>query len=176
MARVEDYIRTIPDFPHDGILFRDVTTLFADPAGLALAVDQLAGAFAQTQAEVVAGLEARGFVIGGAVAARLGLGFVALRKAGKLPGPRIAEDYELEYGRATLEVHDDAVEPGARVILIDDLIATGGTAVAGIRLIERLGASVVAAGFIVDLPDLGGAEVVRRMGVPLSALVEFAGA
>lgn len=172
---VADYIRTIPDFPHEGILFRDVTTLFGDADGLALTVRELAALYRDTGIDKVAALEARGFIIGGAVAQVLGLGFVPIRKKGKLPGPRISEDYTLEYGAATLEVHDDAIAAGERVLLLDDLIATGGTAAAGIRLVERLGGQVVRAGFIIDLPDLGGADVIRGMGVPVDALCRFDG-
>lgn len=172
---VADYIRTIPDFPHEGILFRDVTTLFGDAEGFALAVAQMVALYQGEQIDKIAGLEARGFIIGGAVAERLGVGFVPVRKKGKLPGSTISEDYTLEYGTATLELHDDAIAAGERVVLIDDLIATGGTAAAGIRLIERLGGQVVRAGFIIDLPALGGAEVIRRMGVPVDALCAFDG-
>lgn len=125
--------------------------------------------------DTIAGLEARGFIIGGAVAERLGVGFLPVRKAGKLPGKTISEDYTLEYGTATIEVHDDAIEAGARVLLIDDLIATGGTAAAGIKLIERLGGEVIHAAFIIDLPDLGGAQVIRDLGVPVTSLCAFEG-
>lgn len=173
--RIEDYIRTIPDFPHEGILFRDVTTLFGNAEGFALAVARMVDHYADATFDKVAGLEARGFIIGGAVAERLGLGFVPIRKKGKLPGPRISEDYTLEYGTATVEIHDDAIAAGDRVLLLDDLIATGGTAAAGIRLVERLGGQVSHAGFIIDLPDLGGADVIRGMGVPVHALCAFEG-
>ena len=172
---VADYIRTIPDFPHEGILFRDVTTLFGDADGFALAVQQMVDLYRDAGVDKVAGLEARGFIIGGAVAEKLGLGFVPVRKKGKLPGATIAEDYVLEYGTATLEIHEDALVPGERVLLVDDLIATGGTAAAGIRLVERLGGQVTHAGFIIDLPDLGGAEEIRRMGVPVQSLCAFEG-
>lgn len=175
MAELTDFIRTIPDFPHEGILFRDVTTLFGNPDGFRLAVDQMVALYRDTGADKVAGLEARGFIIGGAVADRLGIGFVPVRKKGKLPGATISEDYTLEYGTATLEVHDDAIAAGEKVLLLDDLIATGGTAAAGIRLIERLGGQVVRAGFIIDLPDLGGADVVRELGVPVDVLCAFEG-
>jgi adenine phosphoribosyltransferase len=125
--------------------------------------------------DTVAGLEARGFIIGGAVAERLGVGFLPVRKAGKLPGKTISEDYTLEYGTATIEVHDDAIDAGTRVLLIDDLIATGGTAAAGIKLIERLGGGVIHAAFIIDLPDLGGAQIIRDLGVPVTSLCTFEG-
>lgn len=176
MKTVQDYIRTIPDFPHEGIMFRDVTTLFADPRGLRLAIDQLLHLFADHRFDKVAGLEARGFILGGAIAHQRGVGFIPIRKAGKLPGATIAQDYTLEYGQATLEVHDDALTPGEKVLLIDDLLATGGTAEAGIRLIERLGAEVTGCGFIVDLPALGGGEKLKRMGLHVAALCAFDGA
>mgnify|MGYP001628276893 CR=1 FL=1 len=172
---ITDFIRTIPDFPQKGVMFRDVTTLFGNPEGMKLAVAQIVDAFKDTEITAVAGLEARGFIIGGAVAERLGTGFVPLRKKGKLPGKTLSEDYTLEYGTATIEVHDDALEAGDKVLLIDDLIATGGTAAAGIKLIERLGATVVHAAFIIDLPDLGGAQVVRDLGVPVTALCAYEG-
>ncbi len=172
---VADYIRTIPDFPHEGILFRDVTTLFGDTEGFALTLNQLVAAFRGTKIDKVAGLEARGFILGGAVAHHLNVGFVAVRKKGRLPGTTIAEDYDLEYGRATMEIHDDAIEPGERVLLVDDLIATGGTAAAGIRLIERLGGQVVHAAFVIDLPDLGGAKIIESLGVPVLSLCAFEG-
>jgi adenine phosphoribosyltransferase len=172
---ITDYIRTIPDFPHAGIMFRDVTTLFGNAEGFKLAVRQMVDLCKDMNIQAVAGLEARGFIIGGAVAERLNVGFIPLRKKGKLPGKTISENYTLEYGQATIEVHDDAIAPGTRVLLIDDLIATGGTAAAGIKLIERLGAQVVHAAFIIDLPDLGGAQIIRDMGIPLTALCAFAG-
>ncbi|MFN3282336.1 MAG: adenine phosphoribosyltransferase, partial [Tabrizicola sp.] len=146
---VKDYIRTIVDFPHEGILFRDVTTLFADPRGFRMCVDQLLAPYAGQRIDKVAGLEARGFILGGAVAHQLSTGFVPIRKKGKLPGQTIAQAYRLEYGEAVVEVHDDAMLPGEKVLLVDDLLATGGTAEAGIRLIERLGAEVVGCAFVV---------------------------
>lgn len=172
---ITQYIRTIPDFPHEGILFRDVTTLFGHAEGFKLAVAQMVEAFKDMEIDAIAGLEARGFIIGGAVAERLGVGFIPVRKAGKLPGATLSEDYTLEYGTATIEIHDDAVEAGAKILLVDDLIATGGTAAAGIKLLERLGAEVVHAAFIIDLPDLGGAQVIRDLGVPVTALCAFDG-
>ncbi len=172
---LRDFIRTIPDFPHAGILFRDVTTLFGDAKGLRLTVDRIVEACHDIGIDKVAGLEARGFILGGAVAHQLGLGFVPVRKAGKLPGKTISEDYELEYGTATMELHDDALLAGERVLLVDDLIATGGTAAAGIRLIERLGAQVVLASFIIDLPDLKGRSVIEAMGIPVQVLCAFDG-
>ncbi len=172
---IRDYIRTIPDFPHEGILFRDVTTLFGDAQGLRLSVDLIVEACRDKAIDKVAGLEARGFILGGAVAHQLGLGFVPIRKAGKLPGATISEHYALEYGTATMELHDDALQAGERILLVDDLIATGGTAAAGIKLVERLGAQVVQASFIIDLPDLKGRDVVEKMGVPVQVLCAFEG-
>ena len=172
---VQDYIRTIPDFPHQGIMFRDVTTLFLDPRGFRLAVDQLLAPFVGRRIDKVAGLEARGFILGGAVAHQLSVGFVPIRKAGKLPGATIAQDYVLEYGTATVEIHDDCLDAGETVLVVDDLLATGGTAQAGIQLIERLGAQVVGTAFVVDLPDLGGRGLLEGMGMSVHALCAFAG-
>jgi len=172
---VQDYIRTIPDFPHEGILFRDVTTLFRDQRGFRLAVDQLLAPFVGQRIDLVAGLEARGFILGGAVAHQLSKGFVPIRKKGKLPGRTIEQDYLLEYGSATVEMHDDAVEAGHKVLLVDDLLATGGTAEAGIRLIERLGGEVIGCAFVVDLPDLGGRKKLENMGVPTHAICTYSG-
>jgi adenine phosphoribosyltransferase len=172
---VQDYIRTIPDFPLDGILFRDVTTLFLDPRGFRLAVDQLLAPFVGQKIDLVAGLEARGFILGGAVAHQLSKGFVPIRKKGKLPGRTVERDYELEYGSATVEMHDDAVEPGQKVLLVDDLLATGGTAEAGIRLIEGLGGEVIGCAFVIDLPDLGGRRKLEDMGMSVHAICDYAG-
>jgi adenine phosphoribosyltransferase len=172
---VKDYIRTIPDFPHEGILFRDVTTLFADARGFRMAIDQLLHPFAGQPIDQVVGLEARGFILGGAVAHQLGTGFVPVRKAGKLPGATISESYTLEYGAAVVEIHEDAISAGQRVLIVDDLLATGGTAEAGIKLLERLGAEIVATAFIIDLPDLGGRAKLEAMGVDVHALCAFEG-
>jgi adenine phosphoribosyltransferase len=172
---VRDYIRTIADFPHEGILFRDVTTLFADPRGFRICVDQMLHPFAGMRIEKVVGLEARGFILGGAIAHQLGTGFVPIRKKGKLPGRTISQDYKLEYGEAIMEVHDDAIVGGEKILLVDDLLATGGTAEAGIRLIERLGGQIVGCAFIVDLPDLGGRKLLQGLGYEVHALCDFAG-
>jgi adenine phosphoribosyltransferase len=172
---VVDYIRTIPDFPHEGIMFRDVTTLFLDPRGFRLAIDQLLAPFVGQRIDKVAGLEARGFILGGAVAHQLSVGFVPIRKKGKLPGKTIQQDYTLEYASATVEIHDDCLQPGEKVLLVDDLLATGGTADAGIRLIERLGAEVVGTAFVVDLPDLGGRNRLEAMGMSVHCLCAFEG-
>ena len=173
---VRDYIRTIADFPHEGIMFRDVTTLFADPRGFRMCVDQLLHPYAGEEIDKVVGLEARGFILGGAVAHQLSVGFVPVRKKGKLPGKVISEDYQLEYGEAVVEVHDDAIAAGEKVLLVDDLLATGGTAEAGIRLIERLGGEIVGCAFVVDLPELGGRKRLEALGFEVHALCEFDGA
>ncbi|MEJ6394262.1 adenine phosphoribosyltransferase [Gymnodinialimonas sp. 2305UL16-5] len=173
---VADYIRTIPDFPHEGILFRDVTTLFQDPRGFRLAVDQLLSPFVGQTIDSVAGLEARGFILGGAVAHQLSKGFVPIRKKGKLPAATIEQSYALEYGEAIVEIHDDAVGPGDKVLIVDDLLATGGTAEAGITLIERLGAEVIGCAFVIDLPDLGGRAKLEAMSVPVHAICTYDGA
>jgi len=172
---VKDYIRTIVDFPHEGILFRDVTTLFADPRGFRMAVDQLLAPYAGMRIDKVVGLEARGFILGGAVAHQLSTGFVPIRKKGKLPGSTISESYTLEYGEAVVEVHDDAMVAGEKVLVVDDLLATGGTAAAGISLIERLGAEVVGCAFVIDLPALGGRLKLEKMGMEVHTLCEFEG-
>lgn len=172
---VRDYIRTIADFPKPGIQFRDVTTLFADPRGFRMCVDQMLHPFAGARIDAVAGLEARGFILGGALAHQLSVGFSPIRKKGKLPGTAISETYTLEYGEAVMEMHEDALAPGAQVLLIDDLLATGGTAEAGIRLLERLGADIVGCAFIVDLPDLGGRARLESLGMDVHALCSFEG-
>ena len=172
---VKDYIRTIVDFPHEGIMFRDVTTLFADARGFRMAIDQMLHPWAGERIDKVAGLEARGFILGGAVAHQLSVGFVPIRKKGKLPGTTISQEYQLEYGEAIMEIHDDAIEAGEKVLLVDDLLATGGTAEAGIRLIERLGGEIVGCAFVVDLPDLGGRKKLEAMGMDVHALCAFEG-
>lgn len=173
---VRDYIRTIPDFPHEGIMFRDVTTLFADPRGFRMAIDQMLHPFAGIAIDKVVGLEARGFILGGAIAHQLSVGFVPVRKKGKLPGPVLSESYTLEYGTAEVELHDDAIEAGERILVVDDLLATGGTAEAGIRLIERLGGEIVGCAFIVDLPELGGRKKLEALGFDVHAICDFDGA
>ena len=172
---VKDYIRTIADFPHAGILYRDVTTLFADARGFRMAIDQLLTPYAGLRIDKVAGLEARGFILGGAVAHQLSTGFVPIRKQGKLPGRTVSQSYTLEYGEAVVEVHVDALQPGEKVLLVDDLLATGGTAEAGIRLIERLGGQIIGCAFVVDLPDLGGRKRLESMGMEVHALCAFEG-
>jgi adenine phosphoribosyltransferase len=175
MKTVKDYIRTIADFPHEGILFRDVTTLLSDPRGFRMTVDQMLNPFAGQQIDKVVGLEARGFILGGAIAHQLATGFVPIRKKGKLPGTTISQDYTLEYGKAIVEIHDDAVLPGEKILLVDDLLATGGTAEAGITLLERLGAEIVSCAFIIDLPELGGRAKLDSMGMDVHALCAFDG-
>lgn len=170
-----DHIRAIPDFPKPGIVFRDVTTLFGDARAFRRAVDELVQPLAGRKIDKVAGAEARGFILGGAVAHQLSAGFIPLRKRGKLPHRTLAVEYALEYGLDVIEMHHDAVAPGERVLFVDDLIATGGTAEAAIDLLRQGGAEVVAAAFVIDLPDLGGAERLRVLGVPVTALMAFSG-
>ncbi len=168
-------IRTIPDYPKAGIMFRDITTLLGDPRAFRRAVDELVQPFAGQKIDRVAGIEARGFILGGAVAHQLSVGFVPLRKKGKLPHKTVSVDYALEYGTDTIEMHIDGCQAGEKVMLIDDLIATGGTAMAAVRLLREAGAEVVAAGFVIDLPELGGADRLREAGVPVSTLIAFEG-
>ena len=175
MKTVKDYIRTIVDFPHEGIMFRDVTTLFADPRGFRMCIDQMLHPYAGQPIDKVVGLEARGFILGGAIAHQLSTGFVPVRKKGKLPGTTILQDYKLEYGEAIVEIHDDAIEAGERILVVDDLLATGGTAEAGIKLIERLGGDIVGCSFIVDLPELGGRKKLQSMNMDVQVLCEFDG-
>ena len=172
---IKRYIRTIPDYPKPGIQFRDITTLLADLHGFRAAVDELSWPFLKGNIDFVAGIEARGFILGGAVAHVLGRGFVPMRKKGRLPGKVVGQDYSLEYGVDRIEIHADPVHANDRVLLIDDLVATGGTANAAIDLIRKSGGEVVAAAFVIDLPDLGGAAKLRRKGVKVHTLVEFEG-
>ncbi|MEM1045814.1 MAG: adenine phosphoribosyltransferase [Pseudomonadota bacterium] len=172
---LESYVRTIPDYPKPGIMFRDITTLIADPVGFRASVDGLLVPFLTMDIDHVAGIEARGFILGGAVAHELGRGFVPIRKKGKLPWKTIDQDYQLEYGVDTIEIHEDAIKPGEKVLVIDDLIATGGTANAAIELIRRSGGKVVAAAFVIDLPDLGGTRRLEEAGVRVHTLMEFEG-
>lgn len=172
---VKDYIRSIVDFPHEGIVFRDVTTLFSDARGFRMAVDQLLSPYAGERIDQVVGLEARGFILGGAVAHQLSTGFVPIRKKGKLPGATLSQSYQLEYGEAVMEIHDDALRPGNRVLIVDDLLATGGTAAAAVSLCRRLGAEIVGAAFVIDLPELGGRAVLEGLGIDVHALTAFDG-
>ena len=172
---IKRYIRTIPDYPKPGILFRDITTLLANLHAFRAAVDELTWPFLKGDIDFVAGIEARGFILGGAVAHVLGRGFVPIRKKGKLPSRVIGQEYALEYGVDTIESHADAIGKGDRVLLIDDLIATGGTADAAIELIRKSGGDLIAAAFVIDLPDLGGGERLRKKSVKVHTLVNFAG-
>jgi len=168
-------IRTIPNHPKEGVMFRDITTLLQDPFGFRKAVDELVQPHAGVRIDAVAGIEARGFILGGAVAHQLSVGFVPVRKKGKLPWETIGEDYELEYGMDRVEIHRDALEPNSHVLLVDDLIATGGTAEAAIKLIRQAGADVVGCSFVIDLPDLGGRRRLEDMGLKVLALCTFEG-
>jgi len=168
-------VRTIPDYPKPGILFRDITTLLADARAFRRSVDELVQPWAGNKIDKVAGIEARGFILGGAVAHQVSAGFVPIRKKGKLPHTTVRIAYSLEYGLDEMEMHEDAIHPGERVILVDDLIATGGTAFAGIKLLERAGAHVIGCAFVIDLPELGGADKLRAIGKPVTALVAFEG-
>ena len=172
---LRDAIRTIPDYPKPGILFRDITTLLGNARAFRRAVDELVQPFAGGKVDQVAGIEARGFILGGAVAHQLSAGFIPIRKKGKLPHDKVSIAYSLEYGVDEMEVHKDAITPGQSVILIDDLIATGGTAVAAAKLLQGLGAHVEAACFVIDLPDLGGRKKLEALGVPVRTLVKFEG-
>jgi adenine phosphoribosyltransferase len=165
----------VPDWPEPGVMFRDITPLLAQPRVFRVLIDQFVHRYFDTRPDAIAGLDARGFIIGAVVAYELNVGFVPIRKKGKLPFETVAETYELEYGNATVEMHTDAVQPGARVVLIDDLIATGGTMMAGKRLLERLGATVIEGAAIVDLPELGGSKKLRDAGLAVHTLVEFEG-
>ena len=172
---IKSRIRTIPDHPKPGIQFRDITSLLQDPEGFRLAVQGLAEPFRGVRVDKVAGIEARGFILGGAVAHQVSAGFVPIRKKGKLPHKRVSIAYSLEYGLDEMEMHEDAVESGDRVVLVDDLIATGGTAEGAVKLLRQLGAQVLAACFIIDLPDLGGAEKLRKLDLPVRTLISFEG-
>ncbi len=168
-------IRTIPDYPRPGIQFRDITTLLRDSFGFRKLVDDLVQPFVGKRIDAVAGIEARGFIIGGAVAHQLSTGFIPVRKKGKLPWETIGQDYELEYGTDRVEIHRDAVTEGDTVLVVDDLIATGGTALATVDLLREAGAEIVGCSFVVDLPDLGGRKRLEKEGVPVLTLVEFEG-
>ena len=172
---IRSHIRTVPDWPAPGVQFRDITPLLADPRVFRVLIDQFVHRYFDVRPDVIAGLDARGFIIGSVLAYELNVGFVPIRKKGKLPFTTVEETYELEYGSATVEIHTDAVKPGDRVVLIDDLIATGGTMMAGRKLLERLGGTVIEGAAIVDLPELGGSSKLRASGLPLFTLVDFAG-
>ena len=174
-SALKDSIRSIPDYPKPGIIFRDITTLLSDPRSFRRAVDSLVHPFAGGRIDQVAGIEARGFILGGAVAHQLSAGFVPIRKKGKLPHTKVSLAYALEYGTDEIEIHVDAIRQGDRVVLVDDLIATGGTATAAVNLLRQLGAEVVAACFVIDLPEIGGAQKLRELGVTVRTLMEFEG-
>ncbi|MGL4199726.1 MAG: adenine phosphoribosyltransferase [Allorhizobium sp.] len=170
-----DAIRSIPDYPKPGIIFRDITTLLGDARAFRRAIDELVQPYAGLKIDKIAGMEARGFILGGAVAHQLSAGFVPIRKKGKLPHETVRIAYSLEYGVDEMEIHMDAVKPGEKVILVDDLIATGGTAVGAVQLLRQIGADVVSACFVIDLPELGGRKKLEALGVEVRTLVEFEG-
>jgi adenine phosphoribosyltransferase len=172
---LKDLVRTIPDYPKPGIMFRDITTLLGHANGFRACIEQLVAPFSDRRIELVAGIEARGFILGGAVADRLHCGFVPIRKKGKLPGKAIGQDYELEYGIDVIEIHEDAISVGQPVLLVDDLIATGGTADAAVKLLRKLRADVIGAAFVIDLPDLGGLARLRKLGIECHTLITFEG-
>ena len=175
MTTLADTIRNIPDYPKPGIMFRDITTLLGDARAFRRAVDELVQPWSGAKVDKVAGIEARGFILGGAVAHQLSAGFVPVRKKGKLPHVTVSIAYSLEYGLDEMEMHEDAIQPGERVILVDDLIATGGTAEGAVKLLRKLGADIVAACFVIDLPDLGGAKKLAALGVSVRSLISFEG-
>ncbi|MGN6489515.1 MAG: adenine phosphoribosyltransferase [Devosia sp.] len=175
MLDLKTLVRSIPDYPKKGILFRDITTLIEDPAGFRESVERIAAAHRPFGITHVAGIEARGFIFGAGVSIALGVGFVPVRKKGKLPGETIGQNYALEYGVDTIEIHADVLKAGDRVLLVDDLIATGGTALAAVSLLRRTGAEVRHAGFVIDLYDLGGAEKLKHVGVEVFKLIDFEG-
>jgi adenine phosphoribosyltransferase len=172
---LKNAIRSIPDYPKPGIIFRDITTLLADAKAFRRAIDELVQPWSGSKIDKIAGIEARGFILGGAVAHQLSAGFVPIRKKGKLPHKTVSIGYSLEYGVDEMEMHVDALTPGEKVILVDDLIATGGTAEAAVKLLKKLGAEVVAACFVIDLPDLGGAKKIEALDVPVRSLIAFDG-
>jgi adenine phosphoribosyltransferase len=172
---IKSRIRTIPHYPKEGVMFRDITTLLKDPVGLRTIINELCNRYTGQRVEKVVAIEARGFVVGAPLAYTLGTGFIPVRKKGKLPGPIEAEDYALEYGTDTVEIHTDAISPGDNVLLVDDLIATGGTADAALRLIRKMGGKVLECVFIIDLPDLGGRKRLEQQGYTVHTLVEFEG-
>ena len=172
---IKSRIRTVPHWPKKGIMFRDITTLLKDPVGLKICIDEFIGRYQKKDIDVVVGIDSRGFILGGAIAYLLGKGFVPVRKKGKLPAETEKEEYALEYGTDTIEIHKDAIEKGQKVLIIDDLIATGGTALAAAKLVKKLGGEVVEFGFIVDLPDLGGRKKLEEHGYSVYAQTTFEG-
>lgn len=172
---LKSYIRTIPDYPKKGIMFRDITTLLKDPVGLRIAIDQLVARYKGMKIDKVAGIEARGFILGSTIAYLLGVGFVPLRKKGKLPAQAVGRDYALEYGIDRIEIHTDAISKGEKILLVDDLIATGGTAEAAAMLIHEVGGEIVECAFVIDLPDLDGSKKLEQRGYTVFSLCEFEG-
>ena len=172
---LKQYIRTVPNFPENGIMFRDVTTLFNNSEAFQEMINQFEALWFDEKIDAIAGVDARGFIVGGALAYKLKLPFIAIRKKGKLPYETISEDYDLEYGKATLQLHKGAVQPGALVLVVDDLIATGGTAAASVNLIRASGGALAGCGFIIDLPEIGGTAKLEGMGVTVKSLMTFEG-
>jgi len=172
---IKSYIRTIPHYPKQGILFRDITTLLKDPVGFRILVDELVARYSNAEIDKIAGIESRGFILGAPLAYALGIGFVPIRKKGKLPAETVGQDYELEYGVDRIEIHADAINPGEQILLVDDLIATGGTAEAAVTLIRKLGGEIVECAFAIDLPDIGGSQRLTALGVDVFALTAFEG-
>lgn len=175
MSDIAKYIRTIPHYPKQGIMFRDITTLLKDPQGFNTTIKMLVEKYKGSPVDYVAGIEARGFILGSALAYALNIGFIPVRKKGKLPGKTISQSYDLEYGSDTIEIHDDAIPAGANVLLVDDLIATGGTAIGAITLIEKVGGKIFETAFVVDLPELGGAQKIKNLGHKVHSLCSFEG-
>lgn len=175
MGDIAKLIRTIPHYPKEGIMFRDITTLLKDPEGFKTTINMLVEKYKNAPIDYIAGIEARGFILGSALAFALGKGFIPVRKKGKLPGKTITQSYDLEYGSDTIEIHDDALHEGASVLLIDDLIATGGTAIGAITLIEKVGGKIYETAFVVDLPELGGAKKIQALGHKVFCLCSFEG-
>ncbi len=174
---IKDLIRTVPDYPKKNIMFRDITTLIKDAVGFRLVIDEFTRRYIKgdIQFDTIVGIESRGFIIGGALSYALGKGFIPIRKKGKLPAKTVQQEYALEYGTDIIEIHEDSLSPGTRVLLIDDLLATGGTAVASAKLIESLGAKIEEMAFIVNLPDIGGQDKLKEMGYKVFSLTEFEG-
>jgi adenine phosphoribosyltransferase len=175
MSDITKLIRTIPNYPKDGIMFRDITTLLKDPQGFQTTINMLVENYKNADIDYIAGIEARGFILGSALAFALKKGFIPVRKKGKLPGKTIKQDYDLEYGSDTIEIHEDSFAPGSKILLIDDLIATGGTAIGAITLIEKAGGKILETAFVVDLPELGGAKKIQNLGHKVFCLCSFEG-
>jgi len=172
---IKSRIRTVPHYPKQGVMFRDITTLLKDPVGLRITINELVNRYTGARIDKIAAIESRGFIVGAALAFQLGVGFVPIRKKGKLPAETIGHDYDLEYGSDRIEMHVDAITPGDRILLVDDLIATGGTAEAAVKLIEKTGGKIIECCFVIDLPDLGGRKRLEKHGQKVFALCEFEG-